>query len=54
MRTINRDIVSAVILSKDFKILLGKKDPSKGGVYASSWHIPGGVKVGIHITQEVR
>ena len=42
MRTIHRDIVSAVILSKDGKILMGMKDPSSGGVYADCWHIPGG------------
>lgn len=42
MRTITRDIVSAVIISKDNKILFGKKDPRKGGVYKDCWHIPGG------------
>lgn len=42
MKTINRDIVAAVILSKDKKILMGKKDPKKGGVYKDCWHIPGG------------
>lgn len=42
MRTIQRKIVSALIFSKDGKILMGKKDPSKGGVYSSVWHIPGG------------
>lgn len=42
MRSISRNIVSAVILSKDNKILLGKKDPEKGGVYSDCWHIPGG------------
>jgi len=42
MRTIHRNIASAVILSKDEKILFGMKNPSKGGVYADKWHIPGG------------
>lgn len=42
MRTINREIVSAMIFSRDGKLLLGKKHPDKGGVYIDSWHIPGG------------
>jgi 8-oxo-dGTP pyrophosphatase MutT (NUDIX family) len=42
VRTIHRDIVSAMIVSQDGKILLGKKDPSSGGVYPDCWHIPGG------------
>ncbi len=42
MRTIQRTIVSAIIFSKDGKILMGKKDPSKGGVFPNAWHIPGG------------
>ena len=42
MRMINREIVSALIFSKDGKILMGKKDPAKGGVYADCWHLPGG------------
>jgi len=42
MRIINRDIVSALIFSKDGKLFQGKKDPSKGGVYSDCWHIPGG------------
>lgn len=42
MREISRIIVSAIILSKDEKILMGRKDPAKGGVYLDSWHIPGG------------
>jgi 8-oxo-dGTP pyrophosphatase MutT (NUDIX family) len=42
MREINRTIVSAIILSKDRKILMGKKDPAKGGVWPDVWHIPGG------------
>jgi 8-oxo-dGTP pyrophosphatase MutT (NUDIX family) len=42
MREIQRTIVSALIFSKDGKLLMGKKDPAKGGVYPDSWHIPGG------------
>lgn len=42
MRKIQRKIVSALIFSKDGKILMGKKDPTKGGVYPDAWHIPGG------------
>ena len=43
MRTIERDIASAVIISSDKKILLGRKDPTSGAVYADgSWLIPGG------------
>jgi 8-oxo-dGTP pyrophosphatase MutT (NUDIX family) len=42
MREIQRIIVSALIFSKDGKLLMGKKDPAKGGVYSDCWHIPGG------------
>jgi 8-oxo-dGTP pyrophosphatase MutT (NUDIX family) len=42
MRTIHREIVSALIFSKDGKLLMGMKDPQGGGVYADCWHIPGG------------
>jgi len=42
MREIHRKIVSALIFSKDGKLLMGKKDPKKGGVYPNAWHIPGG------------
>lgn len=42
MRTINREIVSAIIISKDGKIFQGMKHPEKGGVYSDCWHIPGG------------
>jgi 8-oxo-dGTP pyrophosphatase MutT (NUDIX family) len=42
MRTIHRTIVSALIFSKDGKLLMGMKDPKNGGVYADCWHIPGG------------
>jgi 8-oxo-dGTP pyrophosphatase MutT (NUDIX family) len=42
MRTIQRIIVSSLVISKDQKILLGMKDPGGGGVYLDCWHIPGG------------
>ena len=42
MREINRIIVSALIFSQDNKLLMGKKNPTKGGVYPDCWHIPGG------------
>lgn len=42
LREIERVIVSAVIFSKDGKILMGLKDPEAGGVYSDAWHIPGG------------
>lgn len=42
MRTINREIVSALIFSKDGKLFQGMKAEKKGGVYSDSWHIPGG------------
>lgn len=42
MKEVTRDIVSALIFSKDGKLFQGKKDPSKGGVYIDCWHIPGG------------
>ncbi|MEI6040123.1 MAG: NUDIX hydrolase [Candidatus Berkelbacteria bacterium] len=41
MRKINREIVSAVIISKDNKIYFAKYT-RPGGVYADCWHIPGG------------
>lgn len=42
MREIHRTIVSALIFSKDNKLLMGRKDPHGGGVYPDAWHIPGG------------
>lgn len=42
MRTIHREIVSALIFSKDGKLFQGMKDPAHGGVYSDCWHIPGG------------
>jgi 8-oxo-dGTP pyrophosphatase MutT (NUDIX family) len=45
MREINREIVAALIFSKDGKLFQGMKDPNGGGVYSDCWHIPGG---GVH------
>ena len=42
MRTIHRIIVAALVYSQDGKLLMGKKDPNGGGVYADCWHFPGG------------
>lgn len=42
MRSIHRTIVSAIIISKDGKILLGKKDPKRQIYDLDCWHIPGG------------
>lgn len=42
MKTIEREIVSGLIFSKDGKLLMGMKDPEQGGVYPDCWHIPGG------------
>ncbi|HYF05388.1 MAG TPA: NUDIX hydrolase [Patescibacteria group bacterium] len=42
MREIQRTIVVAFVFSKDGKLLMGKKDPSKGGVFPNTWHFPGG------------
>jgi mutator protein MutT len=42
MKTIERNIASAVIVSKDNKILMGWQDSTVKGVYPNCWHIPGG------------
>jgi 8-oxo-dGTP pyrophosphatase MutT (NUDIX family) len=42
LRVVARTVASAVIVSADGKILMGRKDPNRGGVYANAWHIPGG------------
>jgi len=42
MREIQRDIVSALIFSKDGKLFQGMKDEERGGVYYDCWHLPGG------------
>lgn len=41
-REIQRDIVSALIFSKDGKLFQGMKDKKRGGVYCDCWHLPGG------------
>jgi len=40
--TLQRIIASAVVVSGDGKVLMGRKNPKGGGVYADAWHIPGG------------
>ncbi len=40
MRTIERDVASAFIFSKDNQILLGQH--TEGGVYQGAWCVPGG------------
>jgi 8-oxo-dGTP diphosphatase len=42
MQRVFRNCVSGVIVSSDGKILLGKKNPRSGGVWADCWHLPGG------------
>ncbi len=42
MRTIQRHIVSAVLISKDKKILMAFKNTDRKRAYADCWHIPGG------------
>lgn len=42
MKEIQRDIVSALIFSKDGMLFQGMKDERKGGVYYDCWHLPGG------------
>ncbi len=42
MKSIYRTVVSAIILSKDGKILLGKKDPKRLIYDPDCWHLPGG------------
>jgi 8-oxo-dGTP pyrophosphatase MutT (NUDIX family) len=39
---IEREIASALIFDSDGRLLMGRKDLSKGGVYPNAWHIPGG------------
>ncbi len=47
MRTITREIVSAIIISQDGKYVMGQKDPQGGSTYRDCWHIPGGgIEVG--------
>jgi 8-oxo-dGTP pyrophosphatase MutT (NUDIX family) len=42
MQRVFRNCVSGVIVSSDGKILLGRKNPRAGGVWADCWHLPGG------------
>ncbi len=42
LRKIERIIASVVIISSDNKLLMGRKDLTKSGVYPDAWHIPGG------------
>lgn len=42
MRRIKRDIVGAVLISADNKVLLDRTDLKAGGVYSGCWVIPGG------------
>ncbi len=42
MRTIQREIVAAVIFSQDGKIFQGMKDSDAHNIYHDCWHIPGG------------
>ncbi|HEV7454446.1 MAG TPA: NUDIX hydrolase [Candidatus Saccharimonadales bacterium] len=44
MKTINREIVGAFILSNDQHVLLGKS--RKSGVYQGVWVVPGGIEPG--------
>ncbi len=39
---IYREIASTVVFSHDGRVLMGRKDAVGGGVYAGSWHLPGG------------
>ena len=42
MRRIKREIVGAVLVSTDNKVLLGRTAADAGGVYSGNWVIPGG------------
>jgi 8-oxo-dGTP pyrophosphatase MutT (NUDIX family) len=42
MKTVDQPIVSALIISRDGKVLMGQKPPHKAAVYPDCWHIPGG------------
>lgn len=42
LREIERLIAAAIITSTDNYVLMGRKDPAKGGVYPNAWHLPGG------------
>jgi 8-oxo-dGTP pyrophosphatase MutT (NUDIX family) len=42
LRMIDRQIASVILISSDNHVLMGRKDPTRGGVYSDTWHIPGG------------
>ncbi len=42
LREIDRQIASVLLFSSDGLLLMGKKNPRKGGVFPDVWHIPGG------------
>lgn len=42
MKTIYRNVVAAMIFSRDGKLLMARQHPKGGGVYIDCWHIPGG------------
>jgi len=42
MRTIERNIVSALLETGDGRLFQAKKNKNDGGVYQDCWHIPGG------------
>jgi 8-oxo-dGTP pyrophosphatase MutT (NUDIX family) len=42
MRIVERDVVAALIFSKDGKLFQGKSDPDSGAAYIGCWRIPGG------------
>lgn len=42
MRTVQKNIVGALIVSKDGKILQGLKEPNEKNIWPHCWHIPGG------------
>lgn len=42
MRTMHRNIVAALLFSKDNKLFMALRDSDGGGVYVDTWQIPGG------------
>lgn len=49
---LERQIASVVVFSRDGRMLLGRKDPTVGGVYPGAWHIPGGGVEGSETLEE--
>ncbi len=43
MRTFEKNVAGAIILSRDERLLMGKKRPGSNGVYVGYWILPGGV-----------